>query len=220
MSQKGKNVLYLYGYHPAEMYAKNVALRLKELQLSGIVVEQSPRKRKFASLLRKYNARWVVDLHSNGRGKDALLNQPYIPLALICYGWYGEDYVYEDLPSGLSPIEIVDRYGFAFDDNSPLVGIWEECDIVGEHGFLCGHPKLKLRYLEPFNPEVRKLLEDFVLKYHKKISDFPHRSIEILPTSRRINPHVLKVELYCHNTLSESLEFLKELSKCLQSSQF
>jgi hypothetical protein len=93
-----KNVLILHSYHiPLEEYARDVALDVKKLQINGVIVKKSPKKRIFESLSRMYNAGWILDLHSDPQHreppKERLISQ-YHPLALVEYGerWKG---VYE-----------------------------------------------------------------------------------------------------------------------------
>jgi hypothetical protein len=64
---KRKNILILHSYHyPIEDYARDVALEIKKMNLPGIKVIKSPRrKRWFEQLLRKYDAKWALDLHSD-----------------------------------------------------------------------------------------------------------------------------------------------------------
>ncbi len=76
-----------------EPYARDVALEIERLGLEGAIVKQSPVKRNFGKLLRKYNASWVFDLHSDipshyEIAKDwykDLVRKPF-PIARIEYG--------------------------------------------------------------------------------------------------------------------------------------
>lgn len=74
-----------------EPYALEVALEIENLGLEGIIVRESPTQRCFAKLLKKYNASWVFDLHSDVPSdytydwyKD-LVKKPY-PIARVEYG--------------------------------------------------------------------------------------------------------------------------------------
>jgi len=48
-----------------ETYARNVGLEIEKLGLEGVIVRESPVKRSFGKLLKKYDASWVFDLHSD-----------------------------------------------------------------------------------------------------------------------------------------------------------
>ncbi len=89
--EKKKNVLILHSYHrPIEEYARDVALEVAREAPDYIVVRESPRKRIFERLSRKYEVGWVLDLHSSPPEleppTDEWLIDPYRPLAKICYG--------------------------------------------------------------------------------------------------------------------------------------
>ena len=70
---------YLYPHskflikHP-EKYAHNIGLELERLDLPNTVVKESPKYRNYNKLMERYNAKWILDLHSNdGRTKDTKL---------------------------------------------------------------------------------------------------------------------------------------------------
>jgi hypothetical protein len=96
--EQRKNILILHswiasGHRVLETYARNVALAVDKENLEGVIVMESPQRRPCAKLLRKYNASWMVDLHSDDpseydflRGLHGyMLEKPY-PLAAISYG--------------------------------------------------------------------------------------------------------------------------------------
>jgi hypothetical protein len=70
-----------------------VAFEIAREEAEGIVVEESPRRRPCAKLLRKYNASWMFDLHSDVPSEydlakgwySDLIRRPY-PLARVVYG--------------------------------------------------------------------------------------------------------------------------------------
>jgi hypothetical protein len=96
--EKHKNILILHswvspeGRHSElEPYARDVALEIEKLQLEGIIVQESPVKRSFRKLLRKYNASWVFDLHSDTPSSYRIddygdLLKKAFPIARIEYG--------------------------------------------------------------------------------------------------------------------------------------
>lgn len=91
-----KNILILHSWvsprhSELEPYARDVGLEIEKLRLKGIIVKESPVERSFAKLLKKYNASWVFDLHSDAPSdykynwyRD-LVKKPY-PVARIEYG--------------------------------------------------------------------------------------------------------------------------------------
>lgn len=108
---KRKNVLLLYGYHPDESYAINVVKEVEKLALPDVVVKefkldefprykrtpQSTRPlrtgpRKFYELMKKNDAKWVIDVHSH---KDGTVFEPHVMknrfLAILGYGYKFEN---------------------------------------------------------------------------------------------------------------------------------
>jgi len=87
-----KSVLVLYGFHPEEEYAKRIGMRLAELNLKGVVVRESPRRRSFKRLRKKYNADWIIDLHNYRNRYDPEFHNTVV--ADICHypylGWDDE----------------------------------------------------------------------------------------------------------------------------------
>lgn len=57
--------------HP-EKYARNIGLELEKLNLPNTVVKESPKYRNYRKLTERYDAKWVLDLHSN----DARVKHP------------------------------------------------------------------------------------------------------------------------------------------------
>lgn len=72
---KYRNVLVLHSFHyPGrrhdgtvfyERYARRVGMELSRLDLSNMIVMESPKKRCYSRLTEHYNARWIVDLHND-----------------------------------------------------------------------------------------------------------------------------------------------------------
>jgi hypothetical protein len=71
-----------------EQYARDVALALDGLHLDGILVKESPIKRYFPRLLKKYKADWALDLHDDIGGID-WLTQPW-PICCVNHAWPDE----------------------------------------------------------------------------------------------------------------------------------
>lgn len=86
-----KNVLILHSYHynwPSKMssiqkfergietkeevriketYARKIGLELEKMSLPNTIVRESPKRRNVSSLLKRYKAKWMLDLHDPGR---------------------------------------------------------------------------------------------------------------------------------------------------------
>ena len=91
------------GHSELEPYARDVALEIAKEKVEGIIVEESPRRRPCREMLRKYDAGWMFDLHSDAPSDyvfckewySDLVKKPY-PLARVVYGgkvWDPEDKV-------------------------------------------------------------------------------------------------------------------------------
>lgn len=50
-----------------EVYAREIGIQLERLNRANVVVKESPRKRSFDDLLKKYHCDWIVDLHDVAR---------------------------------------------------------------------------------------------------------------------------------------------------------
>lgn len=50
-----------------EVYSRKVGLELEKMNLPNTIVKESQKKRSVSNLLRKYRAKWLLDLHDPGR---------------------------------------------------------------------------------------------------------------------------------------------------------
>lgn len=97
--KKSKNVLILHSFHypgkkkPGifrkkpiwyEQYARDIGQELEKQDLIGVVVKESPKKRRFKRLRNKYNADWIVDLHSIAREYDPDLDRRLLAM-IFCH---------------------------------------------------------------------------------------------------------------------------------------
>jgi len=84
-------VLVLYGYHPTEDYAIDVALALDKLNLERVIVKEFvPRKRDYGKFLRENKANWILDLHSESTEGRILPPSEILDtksLGIISWGW-------------------------------------------------------------------------------------------------------------------------------------
>ena len=88
IANEKKNVLVLHRFHPQEIYARDVALGLGNLHMDSVLIIESPRKRYFPRLLRKYEAYWALDLHDDMEH----INWETEPFPLACvYTAYQDD---------------------------------------------------------------------------------------------------------------------------------
>lgn len=74
-----------------EVYAREVGLELEKMNLPNTVVINSPKRRNVSSFLKRYKARWFLDLHDPARPYDSkydngMLGQKHIAeLAIFPY---------------------------------------------------------------------------------------------------------------------------------------
>jgi hypothetical protein len=71
-----------------EQYARNAALALRDLQVQGVTVVESPIKRYFPRLLQKHEANWALDLHDDLGGTE-WETEPY-PICDVAHAWPSE----------------------------------------------------------------------------------------------------------------------------------
>lgn len=59
------------------------------MNLNGIIVKESPRKRYYKKMISQYKAKWVLDLHSNDLSKDRVYD---FEKELLAYLFLGGEY--------------------------------------------------------------------------------------------------------------------------------
>lgn len=75
-----------------EKYARDVAYELAKLNLKNTIVKESPRNRHYAGLAERYNAKWILDLHSNDAVTDKYGSKKSLPyLGMLSCGDRGSE---------------------------------------------------------------------------------------------------------------------------------
>lgn len=77
-----------------EKYARDVAHELEKLNLNNTTVKESPRYRNYSKLSDRYDAKWILDLHSNDSVTNELGSKrslPYLGM-LSCGNRNSEDF--------------------------------------------------------------------------------------------------------------------------------
>ncbi len=84
----------LYGFHPNEDYSCEVALELFKLNLDDVIVSRSPPPpRDFREIMKKHDASWSFDLHSERNPtlpEESVLRSSN--LGYITWGWNRDYY--------------------------------------------------------------------------------------------------------------------------------